>query len=98
MKLLGQSLKARDFERQVAESQIRIDVLSRYKALGIPITEPNGIDPHALEQRLRHNPRLQIIRPTTLATKTMINLCSAFHSETPFKILKGQNRRLCFKP
>ena len=33
---------AQDFERQVAEIQIRIDVLNRYTALGIPITEPVG--------------------------------------------------------
>ena len=42
MKLLGQSLMARDFERQVAEIYIRIAALSRYTALGIPITEPVG--------------------------------------------------------
>ncbi|MDG1354405.1 MAG: IS5/IS1182 family transposase, partial [Sulfitobacter sp.] len=33
---------ARDFERQVAEIKIRIAVLNRYTALGIPITEPIG--------------------------------------------------------
>ena len=42
MKLLGQSLMARDFERQVAEIQIRIAVLNRYTALGIPVTKPVG--------------------------------------------------------
>lgn len=42
IKLLGQSLMARDFEMQVAEFQIRIAVLNRYTALGIPITEPIG--------------------------------------------------------
>ena len=42
MKLLGQSLMARDFERQVAEIQIRIAVLNRYTALGIPATESVG--------------------------------------------------------
>jgi len=42
MKLMGQSLMARDFDRQVAEIQIRIAVLNRYTALGIPITEPLG--------------------------------------------------------
>ncbi len=42
MKLLGQSLMARDFERQVAEIQIRIAVLNRYTALGIPVTETVG--------------------------------------------------------
>jgi hypothetical protein len=42
MKLLGQSLMARDFDRQVAEIQIRIAVLNRYTALGIPLTEAVG--------------------------------------------------------
>ena len=42
MKLLGQLLMARDCERQVAEIQIRIAVLNRYTALGIPVTEPVG--------------------------------------------------------
>jgi len=40
IKLLGQSLMAQDFERQVAEIQIRIAVLNRYTALGIPVKEP----------------------------------------------------------
>ena len=39
-KLLGQRLMARDFDRQVAEIQIRIAGLNRYTALGIPITMP----------------------------------------------------------
>lgn len=42
MKMLGQSLMARDFDRQAAEIQVRIAVLSRYTALGIPVTEPMG--------------------------------------------------------
>src|SRR6056297_1063881 len=42
VKLLGQSLMARDFERQVAELQIRAAVLNGYTALGIPVTEPAG--------------------------------------------------------
>ncbi|MEP3848034.1 MAG: IS5 family transposase [Paracoccaceae bacterium] len=42
VKFMGQSLMARDFERQVAEIQIRIAVLNRYTALGIPVTEPVG--------------------------------------------------------
>lgn len=42
VKLLGQSLMARDFERQVAEIQIRVAVLNRYTALGIPVTEVVG--------------------------------------------------------
>jgi hypothetical protein len=40
MKLLGQSLMAGDFDRQVAEIHVRIAVLNRYTALGIPVTEP----------------------------------------------------------
>ncbi|SFT17094.1 hypothetical protein SAMN04488040_0031, partial [Sulfitobacter marinus] len=42
LKLMGQSLMARNFDRQVAEIQIRIAVLNRYSALGIPVTEPVG--------------------------------------------------------
>ena len=42
MKLLGQRLMARDFDRQVAELQVRIAVLNRYTALGIPVTEAVG--------------------------------------------------------
>ena len=42
VKRLGQSLMARDFDRQVAEIQIRVAVLNRYTALGIPVTEPVG--------------------------------------------------------
>lgn len=42
VKLLGQSLMSRDFDRQVAEIQIRIAVLNRYTAFGIPVTEPVG--------------------------------------------------------
>lgn len=40
VKLMGQSLMARDFDRQVAEIQILVAVLNRYTALGISITEP----------------------------------------------------------
>ena len=42
IKLLGQSLMSRDFDRQVAEIQIRVAVLNRYTALGIPVTVPVG--------------------------------------------------------
>ena len=42
IKLLGQSLMSRDFDRQVAELQVRIAVLNSYTALGIPVTEPVG--------------------------------------------------------
>ncbi len=43
MKLLGHSLTARDFDRQVAELQIRAAaVLNGYTALGLPVAEPVG--------------------------------------------------------
>ena len=42
MKLLGQRLSARDFERQVAEIQIRAVILNGFTALGIPHTEAVG--------------------------------------------------------
>ena len=42
VKLLGQGLMARDFDRQVAELQIRAAVLNGYTALGIPVTETVG--------------------------------------------------------
>ncbi len=41
-KLVGQSLMARDFDRHAAEIQVRIAVLNRYTALGIPVTVPVG--------------------------------------------------------
>ncbi len=42
VKLRGQRLMARDFDRQVAEVQLRIAVLNGYTALGIPVTEAVG--------------------------------------------------------
>ena len=42
VKLLGQSLMARDFDRQVAEIQIRVAALNKYTALGIPVTKVVG--------------------------------------------------------
>lgn len=39
VKLLSQRLMARDFDRQVAELQVRIAVLNGYTALGTPVTE-----------------------------------------------------------
>lgn len=41
-KLLGQRLMARDFDRQVAEFQVRVAVLNGFTALGIPVTEAVG--------------------------------------------------------
>ncbi|NRB20914.1 MAG: IS5/IS1182 family transposase, partial [Rhodobacteraceae bacterium] len=42
VKLLGQRLSARDFERQVAETQIRAAILNEFTALGIPETVTVG--------------------------------------------------------
>ncbi|NRB18037.1 MAG: hypothetical protein HRU33_10855, partial [Rhodobacteraceae bacterium] len=42
VKLLGQRLSARDFERQVAEIQIRAAILNKFTALGIPETVTVG--------------------------------------------------------
>ena len=42
MKLLGQKLLSRDFDRQTAELQARIAILNRFTALGIPVTQPVG--------------------------------------------------------
>ena len=39
LKLLGQRLMARDFDRQVAELHVRVAVLNGYTALGTPVTE-----------------------------------------------------------
>lgn len=41
-KLLGQTLMARDPDRQVAELQIRVAVMNGCTALGIPVTEAVG--------------------------------------------------------
>ena len=42
VKLLGQRLMARDFERQIAELQVRTAVLNGYTALRIPVTKGVG--------------------------------------------------------
>lgn len=42
VKLLGQRLSARDFDRQVAEFQVRVSILNGFTALGTPVTEVAG--------------------------------------------------------
>ena len=42
IKLLGQRLAARDFDRQVAKFQVRVAILNGFTALGIPVTETVG--------------------------------------------------------
>ena len=42
VKLLGQRLSARDFDRQVAENKIRAAILNGFTALGLPRTVATG--------------------------------------------------------
>ena len=42
MKLLSQRLMARDFDRHVAEGQMRIAIMNGYNALNIPVTKAMG--------------------------------------------------------
>ena len=42
VKLLGQRLMARDFDRQVAEFQVRAAVLNRFTTFGVPVIETVG--------------------------------------------------------
>jgi hypothetical protein len=41
-KPLGERVRSRDFDRQVAELQIRAAILNRFTALGAPITQRVG--------------------------------------------------------
>ena len=41
-KLLGEPVMARDFDRQVAELQIRAAILNRFTVLGTPQTQRGG--------------------------------------------------------
>jgi hypothetical protein len=38
IKLLGQRLSARDFNRQITEFHVRVAILNRFTTLGIPVT------------------------------------------------------------
>ena len=42
LKLLGQRVMSRDFDRQVAELQIRAAILNRFTSLGTPLTQRAG--------------------------------------------------------
>lgn len=42
VKLLGDGIMAREFNRQVTELQVRAAVLNGFAALGIPQTHPVG--------------------------------------------------------
>ena len=41
-KLLGERVMSRDFDRHVAELQIRAAILNRFTALETPLTQPEG--------------------------------------------------------
>lgn len=52
VKLLGQRLSARDFDRQVAGLHVRVGVLNSFTALGIPVNEAvGGVRPGIAEVR-----------------------------------------------
>lgn len=42
LKLLGERVMSRDFDRQVAELQIRAAIPNRFTALGTPVTQRTG--------------------------------------------------------
>jgi hypothetical protein len=42
VKLLGQRLMARDFDRQIAEFHVCVAVLNGFTAFGIPVPEAAG--------------------------------------------------------
>ena len=42
LKLLGERLMSRNFDRQVAELQIRAAILNRFTSLGTPLTQRAG--------------------------------------------------------
>ncbi len=58
VKLLGQRLMARGFDRQVAEPHVRIAVPNRFTALGIPVAEAVG-RPRPGKGEIRPNPCFQ---------------------------------------
>ena len=66
VKLPGQSLMARDFDRQVAELQIRAAVLNGYTALGIPVTEPVGLG-HVDKWRTQRRIDVMSMKPRKLS-------------------------------
>ena len=51
MKLLGQRLMSRNFDRQTAELRTHIAILNRFTALGIPVTQP-VVEPQTAKRRV----------------------------------------------
>ena len=45
VRLFGQRLSACNFDRQIAEFQVRVAVLNSFTALGTPITDGRGVGP-----------------------------------------------------
>lgn len=41
-KLLGDRVMSRDFDRQVAALQLRVAILNRFTAFGVPLTQRAG--------------------------------------------------------
>lgn len=85
VKLLGQRLAARDFNRQVAGFKVRVAVLNSFTALGTPITETvgqvcSGIGEARLSKDLCN-------RADTMASKKL----GAIQSPQILKSLKGKN-------
>jgi hypothetical protein len=58
-KLLGERVMAREFDRQVAELQIRAVILNRFVALGNPETQRIAQTPTIKEEMLTPNPFAQ---------------------------------------
>jgi chromosome condensin MukBEF MukE localization factor len=58
-KLLGERIMARDFDRQVAELQVRAAVLNRLTRLGTPC-----YDPYAISASTERQTRLSLICAT----------------------------------
>ena len=42
LKLLGERVMSRDFDRRLAELQIRAAILNRFTAIGAPLTQRAG--------------------------------------------------------
>jgi hypothetical protein len=63
---------ARDFDRQVAEVQVRVAILNGYTALGIPVTKAVG----QIRLGKGENRSSADMRNKTLQTAQMTNYCS----------------------
>ena len=64
VKLLGQRLMARDFDRQMAEFQVRVAVLNGFTARGMPVTECRSISLSGVRRASTVKPFVQQSRLT----------------------------------